>query len=451
MEWSRGLVPCRPVIDTEPEMPDPRRTALGVELLEARDVPAVITVTSTADTVLRDGVVTLREAILAADTRQAVGDVPAPGSAAVVIKFAIPGTGLHTITPRSALPAIMAGTTLDATTQPGYAGNPVVELNGSLAGTGVNGLTLSVGGNVVRGLLINRFSGNGIDVASGGNTVAGCWVGMDATGYRAAGNGANGILVTGAGNTIGGTGVGARVVVGGNRLAGIDITGSQAAWNQVVGDYIGTDFTGFASVPNGTGILICSGAHLNTVGGPTRASRNVVAGNVGDQLCIAGTGASANVVQGNYLGVDSSGESGSLSGGSAVKLAAGATGNVIGGTALGTGNLISGAGHRLTNGVAVGVGIEIDDAGTTRNVIQGNWVGLDARGCAPITNQAGGILIKGATGNTIGGTGTAQNVVGDPVNSPGLAASNRLLPAYWYVDTLRYLGHPELVGGSFRA
>ena len=115
MEWSRGLVLCRPLTDTEPEMPDSRRPALSVDSLEARDVPAIITVTSTADTVLRDGVVTLREAILAADTRTAVGDVPAPGSAAVVIKFAIPGTDLHTITPRSALPPLMAGTTLDAT------------------------------------------------------------------------------------------------------------------------------------------------------------------------------------------------------------------------------------------------------------------------------------------------------------------------------------------------
>ena len=432
-------------------MPHPRRPALGVETLEDHDVPAVITVTSAADTVLRDGVVTLREAILAADTRQAVGDVPAPGSAAVAIKFAIPGPGLHTITPLSALPPLMAGITLDTTTQPGYAGKPVVELNGSLAGAGVNGLTLAVGGTVVRGVLINRFSGNGIAVASGGNAVAACWVGMDNSGYRAAGNGANGILVTGTGNIIGGTGANDRVVVGGNHLAGIEITGAQAAGNRVVGDDVGTDFTGFASVANGTGILICSGARQNTVGGPTRAERNVVAGNVGDQLVIAGTGASRNIVQGNFLGVDSSGEAGSLSGGDALKLAAGATGNIIGGTALGTGNLISGAGHRLTNGVATGYGIEIDDAGTTGNVAQGNWVGLDARGCAQITNQGGGILIKGATGNTVGGTGTAANIVGDAVNSLGLAGTNRLLPQSWYVDTLRFLGHPELVGGSFRA
>jgi hypothetical protein len=99
--------------------------------------------------------------------------------------------------------------------------------------------------------------------------------------------------------------------------------------------------------------------------------------------------------------------------------------------------------------VAVGVGIELDDYGTTGNVVQGNWVGLDARGVSPISNLAGGILVR-AAGNTVGGTGTARNVVGDYVNSPGLGAWNNLLPRYWYVDTVRYLGHPELLGGSFR-
>jgi titin len=272
---------------------------------------------------------------------------------------------------------------------------------------------------------------------------------VDPTGYRAAGNGYDGVLVTGAGNTIGGTRPADRVVVSGNARAGIEITGPQAKWNKVLGTYVGSDCTGFASVANGTGILITSGAQLNKVGDGTRAGRNVITGNYGDQLVIAGTGASANIVQGNFIGVDSSGEAGSLSGGSGVKLAAGATNNVIGGTALGTGNLIGGAGRRLTNGVAVGVGIELDDAGTTGNVVQGNWVGLDARGVSPISNMAGGILVR-AAGNTVGGTGTARNVIADTVNSPGLGGWNTLLPPYWYVDTVRYLGHPELIGGSFR-
>jgi CSLREA domain-containing protein len=427
-----------------------RRTRLSAEQLEERSLPSVIVVTSTADTVARDGRVTLREAILAADTRRAVGDAPAPGPGAAVIRFAIPGGGLHVIQPRSPLPALTGGVTLDATSQPGYAGTPLVALDGSFAGPRADGLVLAVGGNTVRGLLIDRFTGNGVVVASGGNRLAGDWIGVDSTGYRRAGNGGDGVLVTGAGNTLGGTREADRLVVGGNRLAGFDLAGSHAEWNIIAGDYVGTDRTGFASVANGTGILIRDGARWNRVGGTDRAARNVVSGNAGDQLWVTGPGTTGNVVQGNFLGVDSSGESGALSGGDAVRIDGGATGNTVGGSAIGAGNLIGGAGHLLTNGRAVGAGVEIAGAGTTGNVVQGNWVGLDARGLAPLTDLAGGVVVRGATGNTIGGAGSAANVIADPVNAPGLAAGNHLLPGDWYFDSIRFLGHPEWRGGSFR-
>src|SRR5258708_4476778 len=86
-------------------MLDFRRTSLLVESLEDRSLPSAITVTSVADTVVRDGAVTLREAILAADTHRAVGDAPFLSPGPVVIKFSIPGNALHTIRLRSPLPA----------------------------------------------------------------------------------------------------------------------------------------------------------------------------------------------------------------------------------------------------------------------------------------------------------------------------------------------------------
>jgi hypothetical protein len=62
--------------------------------------------------------------------RQAIADANAsPG--ADVIQFNLPGGGVQTITPVSALPVVSDPVTLDGTTQPGYAGTPLVYLNGN--------------------------------------------------------------------------------------------------------------------------------------------------------------------------------------------------------------------------------------------------------------------------------------------------------------------------------
>src|SRR5262249_42292672 len=79
-----------------------------------------------------------------------------------------PDTQTWRIQPTSALPALTSQTFLDATTQPGYAGSPVIELDGESAGAGVNGLAFvsGAGGSALRGLAINRFQSNG---GGGGN------------------------------------------------------------------------------------------------------------------------------------------------------------------------------------------------------------------------------------------------------------------------------------------
>ena len=46
------------------------------------------------------------------------------------INFNIPGTGPFTITPLSPLPTVTGPVNINATTQPGYAGSPIVGLNG---------------------------------------------------------------------------------------------------------------------------------------------------------------------------------------------------------------------------------------------------------------------------------------------------------------------------------
>ncbi len=67
--------------------------------------------------------------------RQAILDSNAATGATNTIDFDISGTGVQTIAPLSPLPAITNPVLIDGTSQPGYAGTPLIELSGSQAGT----------------------------------------------------------------------------------------------------------------------------------------------------------------------------------------------------------------------------------------------------------------------------------------------------------------------------
>ena len=187
-----------------------------------------------------DGFISLREAILAAN-----GSVN--GGSPDQIQFNIAGPGLHTINLLSALPAITDAVVLDATTQPGFAGAPIIELNGAGAGAAADGLTLLGGNSTVRGLVINRFGGSGIYVGgTGGNLIQGNYIGLDANGNADLGNAQYGIWITSNSNVIGGTTAGDRNVISGNDIDGIYIEG--ATGNLVQGNYVGTNATGTGAV-----------------------------------------------------------------------------------------------------------------------------------------------------------------------------------------------------------
>src|SRR5205085_12440296 len=119
------------------------------------------------------------------------------------------GGAAHTLSPTSALPVVTDPVVIDGTTQPGFAvgGSPVIELDGTAAGATASGLVITAGNSTVRGLVINRFgSGGGIELnVGGGNVVAGCLIGTDATGVSAASNNGVGILTTSSNNRAGGT------------------------------------------------------------------------------------------------------------------------------------------------------------------------------------------------------------------------------------------------------
>ena len=346
------------------------------------DVVAAYIVINTADS----GPGSLRNAIEAADA----------SSGGFVIEFDI-ATGPQTIAPSSALPAITATVDVDATTQPGYTGTPLIDLDGTSAGGGTSGLVLAAGstGSQIRGFVISDFSRDGILIESTGNFVQNSYIGTDPTGLAAAPNQVGVLIGAGSsGNTIGGN------VISGNTGAGVEISGSGANGNRVAGDSIGTNLTGTAAVPNAIGVEIDSGASSNTIGGTASGDGNLISGNLGDGVQLNGATTTDNVVAGNQIGTDTTGEEPLGNAGAGVDVV-GATNTTIGG--------LSGGGRNVLSGNAEGVSVS---GGATGTLIAGNLIGTDANGISGVGNTSSGIVVSGASHTTIGGTtAVARNVI----------------------------------------
>ncbi|HEX8071742.1 MAG TPA: FG-GAP-like repeat-containing protein [Pyrinomonadaceae bacterium] len=373
--------------------------------------PQTYTVTNTNDS----GAGSLRQAILDANAHTGVADF---------IRFNIAGAGVQTITPTSALPTISDPVFIDATTQPGYAGTPLVELNGAGAGASVSGLVITGGSSTVKGLVINRFTANGVVLQTGGgNTVQGCYIGTDAAGTADLGNTLDGVLVqtNSANNRIGGAtatpGTGVGNVISGNNGRGIQLTGAGATGNTIAGNLVGLQAGGAAILRNELSGVLVNGAPSNTIGGATSAARNVISGHTNganDGVHITGDAADNNLVAGNYIGTDITGAVDLGNGGAGVDIGVSADNNTVGGvTAVaGTapGNVISG-----NNGAA---GVLISDSGTTGNVVQGNIVGLNAAGTAALGNTGDGVqAVASAASNTIGASTATPGANGGNVIS----------------------------------
>ncbi|QQS45453.1 MAG: CSLREA domain-containing protein [Acidobacteriota bacterium] len=154
---------------------EPRLWTVDSASAKSATIFTTITVDTAADDEIVNGNCTLREAIIAADSDSAV-DACAAGSGTDIIAFAIPGAGPHTIAPTSFLPIITEPVIIDGTTQPGAScttsGGLKIEINGANT-DGVSGLILTGGNSIVRGLVINRFTIDGIALpVLGGNTIS---------------------------------------------------------------------------------------------------------------------------------------------------------------------------------------------------------------------------------------------------------------------------------------
>jgi hypothetical protein len=381
------------------------------------------------------------------------------------IAFNIPGAGVQTIAPLTPLPDTTDGVTIDGATQPGFSGTPLIELSGVSAGVNADGLRTTAGSTTVRALIVNRFARDGIALlgGAGGSTIQGCYIGTNAAGTSAQANGRSGLAIVTTNNTIGSTSAANRNVISGNgvtgillqagannnvivgnfiganaagtgaiaNINGIEINGttgntiggstsgagnlisgnvfngvfinSESANNVLQGNFIGTNAAGNAPLPNGNiGVRLVDAAN-NTIGGNTPGARNVISGNTSSPIGIESAGSTGNRVQGNYIGTDITGTS-AIGNGGPVGIAFGASNNLIGGTAVGEGNVISG---NLTNGVAI-------FQGAHDNRIEGNFIGVNAAAAGPLGNLNRGVAIfdAGTNNNRIGGTAAgAGNII----------------------------------------
>ena len=338
-------------------------------------------------------------------------------------------------------------------------------------------------------LATSTANGVEIDASATGNVVLGNLIGTNAAGTGPLGNSNNGVLINGgANNTIGGTTAAARNIISGNTDDGVLFYGPSATGNVVEGDYIGTDVTGAFAVANFNGVgsfvdgggetiggptatpgtgagnvisgnsnggiilgngdlvegnligtnaagtaalgnesydedgyggifIIGAGNSSNdTIGGTASDDRNVISGNVGPGINL--TDVNGNLIEGNYIGLDITGMTAIPNLAAGIEVG-GSSDNTIGGTGSGAGNVISG--YQYYGEVV----ITYENAPTTGNVVEGNFIGTNAagNGIPSVVNFNGGgagvVIGDGADSNTIGGTtASARNIISG--NSDGI-------------------------------
>ncbi len=383
------------------------------------------TVTST-----NDSGASLRAAIIALNADNS-GSAGAPHH----IVFAIPGAGVHTITPTAQYPYIIRPVIIDGFSQPGSSANTLAIGNDSVHQIELDGTNANIsnacfyfgpgsGGSVLRGMVINRCVYLAVIVNTGNVRLEGNFLGTNAAGTASLGRG---IVDLGTGFSpdsgtviIGGPLPSQRNVIAGNATS---IIVNNQSGVVISGNYIGTNAAGTAAL-GGQGIAIgtVGGTAIGpfTIGGltatPGTGAGNVISGGTSDgsngisvNALGSGTTIGAGVIQGNLIGLSANGNAAvgnsigislsdqDFSSGTAPKMSP----VMIGGTALGARNVISGN---------AGVGILTAADGVT---IQNNFIGTDITGNAAVPN-GGGIRATGgavfAGTSTIGGV-NAGNVI----------------------------------------
>ena len=345
-----------------------------------------------------------------------------------LIDFNIPGSGVHIFSLITALPTITDPVTIDGYTQPGsvknnLANNDNAILTIEITGTNIfnfsvdNGLVISAGSTTVTGLIINGFKGVSGGVGSGiilmnkgQNVIAGNFIGVDPNGTNQIPNG-NGILILGCdNNVIGGSQTFSRNLISGNGV-GLYFQQSGTYFNLIEGNFIGVNRSATGALGNtGAGIAfvnVGAASFAGSVGGTVPGAGNVISGNAGNAIEVAGPISSLKI-QGNLIGTDITGTKplGNLNG--IYVDTKSPTPMIIGGSTAAARNIIS---ANKQDG--------IDLRGGDGAVVQGNFVGTDVTGKVALGNKIDGLNILSSF-NSIGGANSSEGNVFSANGSVGI-------------------------------
>ncbi len=335
--------------------------------------------------------------------RAAIDEVNA-GAGGDRIEFSI-----NSITvPSSNLPIVLVPVTIDGSTQ--CATPPCVSLRGTGASV-TDGIVLAGGASTIRGLALRDFSsGSGIVLSdTGGDLIAGNYIGTRIDGATAASNG-TGIYVASATNTIGGTTAADRNVISGNIGAGIFIDGGNGgSATTISGNYIGATKTGFGPRGNGGDGITISGANGAIIGDGSLGARNTIISNGGSGISIEGDN---NSVAGNLIGTDPTNDTTHGNSQHGVSIVGGNNNKI--GTLSGFFQIISG---NLVDG------IHLSGTGTLANQIRGNFIGTGTNGEFAIKNTRDGIGIDGGAHDNIVGAFNVNLISGNGRNGVLISGS----------------------------
>ena len=429
------------------------------------------------------------------------------------VNFNIGGGGVQTFTPNSPFPQIIDTVSIDGTTQPNYANTPLIEISGSNIIISATGLDFDVNSNnVVKGLCIHSFTGFGLvfNQSTDFNTVSHNFIGVDPSGTIFQPNTLAGIylndsmnnvlndnlvsasvtsifLYSSSNNRIQGNKIGTNIsgtagfqiypgsgirlynnslnnIIGGANLGegnlissfgtGIEVS-NHSDNSSIQGNYLGTDITGTQPIANSMGIYIADS--INTyIGGANLGEGNLISSSTGVAININFMAQNTHVY-GNKIGTDLTGTV-SLSNYAGIWIFS--DNNIIGGTNLGEGNLISGNNQD-------GIGIY-----SNHNLIQGNKVGTDITGTSAISNYIGinihfsqnnsitsNNLISGNTfcgifGSDISQSSIQGNKVGTDINgNTSLPNANGIFLSYSYQNIIGGLTNLErnIISGNTSA
>jgi hypothetical protein len=233
--------------------------------------------TSSIDALLRnrgpDGVISLREAILAANNT-------APG--AHTITFGI-SSGAQTITLGSALPAITGALTIDGTSQPGYAGISLITIND--ANLGGTALTVSGANDRLKALTFINAPGTAVGLSGASGTI------LDGLTLSGSGGG-TGLSISGSSNVL------AENLTVNNRTTGVNIVSSSSNISMVTSLITNNTAAGVQADATSTGVALnqdqfqgnAGGAAVVNIASPAVDARNSYWGSASGPSNLGGTG-----------------------------------------------------------------------------------------------------------------------------------------------------------------